>query len=314
MRRVFDFRKGTSDSGRVTVVSRMLSWISAVRTRVNQPRVRRYSLGAAALLLLGGLALSVINLPAHVGLVRPWLLLMSAGLGVPVAILLTVVETRLSARVLYVDFDWPTSLRISLLASAANMLPLPGGPLVRVSSLTGAGAGLRASTAATLLIALLWIALATLGAAAGASDDSRAAGAWLAIGGGVIGFFAAGGLYTLSRSMALVLMTVLAKAAAVVVDVLRIYWVLGALGVEATLRQTAVFSLSGVAGAAVSIVPSGLGINEVVAAAIAPLADVASSTAFLATAVNRIAALAVLLPLVAALTIGVRQTTHQRTD
>jgi hypothetical protein len=83
--------------------------------------------------------------------------------------------------------------------------------------------------------------------------------------------------------------------AGIVVVVLRFIWAFAALGIVLSAADAAVFSVAGVAGSAASIVPAGLGVNESVAALLAPLASVPPAAAYLAATLNRAVALPVLM-------------------
>lgn len=299
-----------ADHERSVRAARLLTMLHSLRAGAANPRLQRYSLLVAAVVLAVGLFVALRRLPPDLGLTRPGLLALSAGVGVPVAVLLTVIETWLSARIVKVRFSWWSSLRVSVLASAANMLPLPGGPLVRVSVLKRAGAGLTSSTATTVLVATSWLGVAFLFAAFSAKTSFTA----IALGFAAIGTFltvgSAAGIYYLCRSWRLLSSVLLIKCAIVVVDLYRMRWALGSLEVETGMRETAIFSISGVAGAAVSFVPAGLGVTEAAAALVAPISGIASSAAFLAAALNRAAALAVMLPL--ALAVSATSTSLRR--
>lgn len=74
----------------------------------------------------------------------------------------------------------------------------------------------------------------------------------------------------------------------VIVDAVRIYVCFNILGFTVEIYQTAVLTVSAVLGSAVSIVPAGLGVRELVGAIISPLISVLPAQAFLAIALNRV--------------------------
>jgi uncharacterized membrane protein YbhN (UPF0104 family) len=74
----------------------------------------------------------------------------------------------------------------------------------------------------------------------------------------------------------------------VIVDAVRIYLCFKLLGFTIEFYQTAVLTISAVLGSAVSIVPAGLGVRELVGAMVSPLISVLPAQAFLAIALNRI--------------------------
>jgi uncharacterized protein (TIRG00374 family) len=81
------------------------------------------------------------------------------------------------------------------------------------------------------------------------------------------------------------------------VSILRLALCFWAIGHPASISQAMAFSLSGVVGSAVSIVPAGLGVRELVSSAIAPFAGLDPAAAFIATATDRLVELVILLVL-----------------
>jgi hypothetical protein len=252
----------------------------------------------------GGLVLSIKQLPHDLGQVAPGFLLLSALITIPAAIVLNAAETKLSARLAGANFDWLQATHIGLVSSAANMLPLPGGPLVRIGALKLAGASLLQGGIATTLIAAIGLGLAFACAGASTVGSHPTVGMPFLAAGGIATAACAIALVRLGRSWSLVGMVLVAKSAGIAVGLLRMYWTLAALGLMVSFTQLCAFSVSDVAGSVVSIVPAGLGINEAVAALMAPLVAVPSTLAFLAVGINRVISvpvLAVAIALVAAL-------------
>jgi uncharacterized protein (TIRG00374 family) len=87
------------------------------------------------------------------------------------------------------------------------------------------------------------------------------------------------------------------RSVLVVLDAIRIYLCLAALGTDATFAQASAFAVASAAGSAVSIVPGGLGVREAVTAALAPAVGLAAAVGFLAAALNRLIGLPVMVPL-----------------
>jgi hypothetical protein len=231
--------------------------------------------------------------------------------GVPITVLLNTEEFRLSAQLLGQDVPRLTAAEVTVVASVANMLPIPGGTIVRVTALKAGGARVRDGTAATLLIATLWIGVALLYAGAwlavSTSQQAGFLGLSCAIVGGVVlaGALAVG--HRMFRGDGVLAGLVLIKSGLVLVDATRIYLSMLALNADGTFGQASVLSASSVAGAAVSIVPAGLGIREATAALLAPLVALPAASAFLATALNRLVGLAIMTPV--AFLLGLRKRT-----
>lgn len=272
--------------------------------KIRSMRLRRIIMVTAVLFLVGGIAASLHRQPDILSNLdwRPVLLILTVG--VPVTALFNSLEFQLSGRLIGASISLRHALEITIIGSAANMMPLPGGTLVRVAALKASGAGYRASTAATLLIAMAWIAVSFLFASGGL---------WFVGGHWLAGVFFAVGLATLllsfglgirlSRTVRVPLQVMLVKLALVITDASRIYFCLWALGVEATFPQAAAFCVAGVVGSAASIVPAGLGVREAVSAALAPVVQLPAAAGFLGATLNRLLGLVVTAPLALWLTL-----------
>jgi hypothetical protein len=257
--------------------------------------LRRYALWASVFVFSAGLLLSIRHLPDSLALNHPHYLLYIAAIGVPLRILLNTAEMKLNAHIVGADLNWAQATQIGLVSSAANMLPLPGGPLVRVAALKKAGATLVESSVTTALLGVNWLGLAFFLSGACIVEEHVAAGyAFLSIGAlGIVG--SSLGIFKHCKSWLLTGAALATKLAGIVVVVLRFIWAFAALGIVLSAADAAVFSVAGVAGSAASIVPAGLGVNESVAALLAPLASVPPAAAYLAATLNRAVALPVLM-------------------
>lgn len=177
-------------------------------------------------------------------------------------------------------------------ANVAELLPLPGGALVRGGALVKAGAGVGEATRVVLLTALLTLALTlTLsGTALGVLSD--ALWFWIAAAGlaAVLVVLGLLGRHTAPRYLvAMVAVRLLTLA----VTVLRLIVAFATLGEDLGWIEAALYAVAPTLGTAVGIVPAGLGINEAIAAGLATFVAGSSATAFLAVALNRALGLAV---------------------
>lgn len=269
---------------------------------IDGPKLRAFVLIAAVLLFCGGMAVSISEEPELVGRLDwgPALLVILAF--VPATILLNALEFAVSAKMIGRKIGFVKATEITIIGSAANFLPIPGSTLVRIAGLKAAGAGYRDGVSATLLIAAIWVGIAFL-----------YAGAWIAtIDAGFVGLlFIAIGAVGLTASVTLAVQVsrgwkvpaqaTAIKAFAVLTDAARIYFCLWALGVDATFAQASAFTVSGVVGSAVSIVPAGLGVREAVSAGIAPIVGLTVAAGFLSASLNRLLGLFVTAPVALAL-------------
>lgn len=292
-----------STAGLVPWVRRRLRYVLDMRW-MNDPTVRKVILAVAVAFLLGGIAISLRQHPDVFSSLRWRPALLLVAIGVPLTLFLNAIEFILTGRLVGVTVSFVKALEVTIIGTAANMLPLPGGTLVRVAGLKAAGASYRRGTAGTLLVALVWIGIAFL-----------YAGAWMGtihFGWTSLGFMGLGVVVLvgavawagrLKSSFQSVLFVMTTKSALVVLDSARIYLCFSALGADATFAQASSLAVAGVLGTAVSFVPAGLGVREGVAAALSPLVGLAAGLSFLATFLNRMLGLLTIVPLSAALIV-----------
>lgn len=282
--------------------------------RFNDPSWRRGILIIAAVGFVIGVVLSVRAQPNILSDLNWRPLLLLALICFPITLLLNTLEFEMSARLIGHRIPIGKAAETTVIGSVANLLPLPGGTIVRIAALKAAGASYKRGTYVTLLVALIWIGVAF-----------AYAGGWiLALGAtagvGVVGLmFLIGGIAALGASVFLsvkqrgdlwqTMLLVLIKVGLVLIDAMRILLCLWAFGINAGFGQTSVLAASSVMGAAVSIVPAGLGIREGVASLLGPVVGLAASSAYLATSLNRVVGLAIMAPI--AIVLSIRQKAGQ---
>lgn len=259
---------------------------------------KRSALVLSAVVLGAGLYLSIRANAGLGGRVDPiyfgWLLLVA----LPALIGLNATEFHLMGRLCGARIGARQAIETSVMAGAANMLPLPGGVITRTAVLRGLGVDIGTGALANLVFGGLWLALAL--AVSGfflIRAGARALG----------GLFLAAGLCgalmlaLLARRMGagggLLAGIVGTRLAAIMLESIRYYWALVGLGFLATLESGAVLSAASAMGSAVSLVPAGLGVREVASAALARAASIDPGGAFLAAALLRMVTLLGLLVL-----------------
>ena len=234
--------------------------------------------------------------------VRWWPLVLAATVAVPLTLMTNAAEFALSARFVGQRIGPVSAMRTTLLATAANLLPLPGGAIVRVRALALVGVQMGNATLATLLMAAGWVgvaaALATIGMRlAGASGVVVSVGAGLAVvslGAGVMM------VARLSRdrrvSYGWFVLVLAVELLSVTVAAARILLVMVALGFEASVGVALTLALAGVLANVVGVVPAGLGVREALSAGLAVLVALPASVGFLVSLLDRIVGLVVAAP------------------
>lgn len=242
-------------------------------------------------------AIAVRSLPVGTTDNIDWALIAAVGvIGPAVTIALNAMEFRVQGRMLGHAIDWPDSVRISTLSSAANLLPLPGSVVVRTGSLARRGSTIAQATATGLIAGVAWMGSAFATAAVGALLLSQ-----FTIGGA--GILTALVLIALSRRLARRLAEnaleawpslVAVEFALTVVSGARFFFVIVALGFDVSGGQALALTVSGAIASAAGIFPAGLGLREAMSAGIAALVDLPAAVGFVAASIDRVLGLAVL--------------------
>jgi uncharacterized membrane protein YbhN (UPF0104 family) len=105
---------------------------------------------------------------------------------------------------------------------------------------------------------------------------------------------------------------VIVKLIIVVTDAARLFLCLSAIGTMATFAQASALTLSAVAGSAISIVPAGLGVREIAAAALSPIVNLALASGFLAATLSRVLAFVMIAPV--GIFLAIRTRARERTE
>ena len=265
---------------------------------MHNSRFRQGILIVAVLALIAGIYFSFRSQPDLFREARLGPIVVLAMVAVPATIYFNALEFVLSARLIGHRIGLKSAAETSIIGGVANMLPLPGGVLVRVAALKAEGASVAKSTSVMAFVAFIWAAI-----------SFGYAGAWLVIGGatafgllfialgcmGVVGCFALS-MHVLDDHI-ITAQLFACKAGLVLVDAFRLYLCLLAINIAAEFGQASVLTVSGFVGSSFSIIPAGLGIREGVSALLGPLVGLTAAAAFLASAANRIVGLMVSAPI-----------------
>lgn len=269
------------------------AWLRRVAdVRRPPPRARRWLLLAGGAVFLGGAALAVrdLDLPAEGVRLAP--VVVVAVLLVPLTIAINAVELLALGRLLDQRLGVRTAVRVVVLGTAANLLPLPGAAALRIQALAGGGATYAAATAINVAAAFTWLgAAAAVGGVALVTEGRPALGtavAALGLVAATASTFAAGRLATAPSPARALGLLVGAEVATVVLHALRLVLLLGALGAGVSFAAGTVVGTAGPLAAAAGVFPAGLGIAEALAAGAGTLVAVPAATGFAAAALNRL--------------------------
>jgi uncharacterized membrane protein YbhN (UPF0104 family) len=275
-------------------LERLGSFITRARG-AGGPRRRGLGLFVALVLFVGGSVLGFLNLP-EVNREPRWELLAVVGLvGVPLTLALNAAEYQVAAAIASYRVSFLSALRVGVLATAANLLPVPGAVFVRAQAIRRLGASYGKIALSTGVVAVCFLG----------TTCATAAGVLVASGVLVVGGLLAGASVVLrgaaggtrgprrppAQALALVLSASARAAGAIAVKAGRIYLILLAFGYEAGLTQALTLTIAAVIVTLLGFVPGGLGVAEAVAAAVSPLVGLSSAVGFVVSAVDRLISL-----------------------
>jgi hypothetical protein len=294
----------------VQLASRIISWSQRRRAR-RSPGRERLLLVAAILLFAGATLFAYRNLPDTQQPVRWIPLVVVSIITVPGITVLNALEYRVAGRIIGHRIRMLPALRVSVIASAANQLPIPGAALVRIRALRQLGSTYGKGTVSTGTAALAWIG--TTGAIAGVFQFPS--GRWefgtvlLGVGLAIL-TLSFGVLRWQDQSgspVRLMAQLILIETGATGLSAIKTYIALEAIGFRVTPAQAMALVVSIVIAAATGFFPGGLGIRELIAAGLSPLVGLPVTVGLVATAVSRVAGTAVFLVLTGAFLMIVRR-------
>jgi len=211
----------------------------------------------------------------------------------PLTFLLSAMEYLLLGAAIGSRRSWREAGEISVVGYASNLLPLPGGAIVRISSLVGgSGESARRPTQMTLLLAAIWLGMAVL---IGGVGFQLLGSHWLGfalVGGGigliVLALFMVRWLKPGPMPRTWALRAIALELAFVLLAVVRTYLAFRVVNTEASLEASMGVAASNSLSSAIGVVPAGLGIREGFAAILAGLAGIAPAAGLLASVVLRL--------------------------
>lgn len=266
------------------------NFIFRVSEWVRRPIAYRLGMVLAGTIIISGLALSFKALSTEPFSLNVAFLLLLVLAGAPATLALNTQAFHLSARIVSCPYSFLDSMRVTVLSSAANFMPLPGGLIVRISALRISGSGYRDAIFITAYTAFLWLSIALIVAGTGLAFIAANVSYYLlSLLGATVGIGAFLGVSSVARDYGLAVSLLLISLATHLVAACRFWLAFSALGFGISWAESAIVAGSGTAGSVVAIVPGGLGINEAAAALLTNLTGHAAASGFLAATLNRLA-------------------------
>lgn len=270
------------------------TWASMVErfhrifARINRNRARLQIplLLLALVIFIGGAAVSIRELSLDLSEIHYGPLLALAIIIAPLAIIYSAVNMMLMGKAIGVPIALVSGIRISVFAQVAELLPIPGGAIVRTAALMKGGGGGLQSTGIVLAFALLWIALAAVGGGVALMGHAYFGETLLATG-------AIAGLLInlwlgIKFGWAVALSASVLRALGLGLVVIRMVIAFAVLDQALDWADAFGFAFGVILGSAASILPAGLGIGESISALVAIPLAVDPAAAFLAVAISRL--------------------------
>ena len=267
-------------------------------------RSRSVLMAVAIVFFIGAGAYAIRDFPSDaISHARWWLLAIVCITGPLATVALNGAEYIAQARIVGVEVAFLEGVRVSIVATAANMLPIPGSALVRTQALATSGSGYKKATATTFTVGAAWMgSTATLaadpragdgndrGGRRGRRDRARLPRRLVRVVRRAQPPTGVGDMF--GRILAI-------EAGAAIVGALRFFGILYALGIDISAPQAMALALASVIASASGIFPAGIGIREALAGAIGAIVGLPAASGVAAAATDRVAGLFVLAVLTA---------------
>ncbi len=262
------------------------------RLEQRSPRVERVLMVVAVIMFVGAGVVAWRNFPDLGEPLRWELFVLVGAVLIPATMAVNAAEFVVTARAVERRVPFGEAFRVTVLANAANILPVPGSVLVRTRALRQLGSGYRGALSSVAAVGFIWVSTAGLLASGFLAADGQVGLAAPFAVGGVAGLGLSTGLLVASveRSRVPRLMTqmVVVELASTGLTAVRLLVILIALGVEATWVQAFGLGLVAIIASASGIFPGGLGIREVLSGAFSPLIGLPAAVGLATSAVERI--------------------------
>lgn len=221
-----------------------------------------------------------------------WPIVIAFVVTAPVSLLLKSAEYQLSARIASQKPTQSRSLRVAVVSSAANLLPLPGSMIVTVRSLSADGSTYGSAITAGAVPGLSWLSITGLvGGVAIATEGPPLLGAITVLGGLIAGLAAIKLFRTAAPargSAGLVLAIIGVEVGWLLVSATRLGLAVTALGVSISPTQALALSVAGALTVAIGFFPGGLGLREALLAGLSPLIGLEFDIGVLIGSVDRL--------------------------
>ena len=261
--------------------------LSDLRTWLERPEIRRVFKIAGLGFVAFGAIWSVITLDLTWSKLSPQLLLLNLILLAPANFIVAALSLRINAVALGREISNGKSLYTVAVANVAELLPVPGGALVRGAALVNAGARVGESARIVALTSILTLLMTLCLSLSALAILAAPVWGWLAVASSA-GLVVLLVLLVRITGASHVIAMILIRIVMLTLTLVRLSVAFATFGVSIDWIEAALYVVAPTLGAAVAIVPAGLGVNEAIAAGLATLISASSASAFLAVTLNRV--------------------------
>ena len=279
-------------------LDRFLKWFTELRERAQLKRIQRPLLIVALVAFVAMTVLGLRNLPEAPEPVRWWLLALVL-VTTPIGAAFNAAEYQISALLVGHRVSIVAASRVAVLGSAFNLLPVPGAVMVRTQALREAGHSYKRAIGTSGVTGVGYLGMG-FGAAAIALIPDRPGVAVgfsaVAILFSVLTYFGVR-VYVRHRVLWYCAIVLAIELGSVVIKSVAFLLIGRAVGYNVTLGQSLIVNLSTVVTAAIGILPGGLGLRELLAGLLSPLAGLQASVGLVVAAFSRVVGLLTLAAL-----------------
>lgn len=255
-------------------------------------RVQRTLLAVSLFAFVAMGVIALRNFP-DVGERIRWSILIPVGvIGMSANLILNAVEFQVIGRVVDQRIRLLRAMRVTIIGSAANLLPLPGSTLVRVQALASDGARFRHAITGSVTIGVMSVG-ATLVLVSVANVREASAGLVLALllTGCLVILVAFAMLRTAcdtARATRFGLYALGVEAAYATIASFRLWLIFIGLGIDVGLPAAFALSAAGSIATAIGFFPAGLGLQEALVGVLSPLVGIPAVAGLAGAVVSRL--------------------------
>lgn len=264
---------------------------TALQRPLDNPRTRRWVLVLAFVLFAAVSITSFLALPARAQFDWRYVPLFVV-LTTPLTVAANAAEFRIMGAINGHAIGWAPAARLTLVAAAANLLPLPGGVAVRTEALHRRGTSYRRALGANAAAGLAWVGMGSLviGVLLAIAGDAGWAIAALVAAGVICVVLTHLLLRRLSpgREAGLLWQLLVVESVTVAVNGARIYFAFRLIGLSADAAQSIALTSAHIVAAAIGIFPAGIGLRELLAGGIGSAVGLSVASSVAATAADRV--------------------------